>query len=64
MVLMLERATPTPAGPVELRCNCGRYLGRWINGVLHEPNGSKSGVPVVRRCPSCGKWHRHLTAPQ
>lgn len=54
-------AEPTqPAAPEDWRCRCGRYLGRWINGVLHEPGGAKSGVPVVRKCPDCGKWHRRL----
>lgn len=66
-MLTLERpmsdpgAAPTTASrPIEFRCRCGRYLGRWINGVLHEPNGNRSGLPVVRRCPDCGKWHRRL----
>lgn len=37
------------------RCyRCGAYLGRFVNGVLHEPNGNKSGCPVVRRC-KCGR---------
>lgn len=61
-MLTLERATmPDPPAPVPSatpqpwHCRCGRYLGRWINGVLHEPGGAKSGCPVVRRCPSCGR---------
>ncbi len=55
------RADPLPR---ELRCvHCGRYLGRFLNGTLHEPNGDCSGLPIVRKCPRCGKINRRLTAP-
>lgn len=59
------RSRPTPPAArlhAEWRCRCGRYLGRFVNGVLHEPNGDKSGLPVVRKCEKCGKFNRRLTA--
>lgn len=40
--------------------HCRRYLGRIIDGIVHEPNGSKSGLPCVRRCPDCGKRNVRL----
>lgn len=73
MTATTARPLPPPAAPglravypapVEFRCvHCSRYLGRWVNGVLHEPGGDRSGLPVVRKCPTCGKGNRRLTAP-
>ncbi len=38
------------------RCpHCGHVFGQIVNGTLHEPNGDKSGKPLVRRCKECGK---------
>jgi rubredoxin len=45
-----------PATHRALRClGCGHYFGRIVGRVLHEEGGNKSSLPVIRKCPVCGK---------
>jgi hypothetical protein len=50
-----RRAGDTAATRTFTCHHCHRYLGRILGRTLHEPNGNKSTLPVVRRCPDCGK---------
>ena len=54
---MMARPTTPQPGPVQaFRCvHCGRVLGQIAHGVLHERECDKSSLPVVRRCPDCGR---------
>lgn len=45
------------------RCRrCARTLGHVAGRTLHEPNGDRSALPVVRRCPDCGARNVKLGA--
>lgn len=63
MVTMAGAARATTTTAREWRCwHCHRYLGRVVDGLLHEPNGARSGLPWVRRCTACGKRNVRLTS--
>jgi len=54
---------PAPGHGRTFRCvHCGRVLGHIVRGVLHERECDKSGFPVVRRCPDCGRRNVKLAA--
>ncbi len=55
-------ATPTPIRALFRCVHCGKVLGHIVNGVLHEGEVNKSGMPVVRRCPVCGRRNVKLAA--
>lgn len=58
---MTETPATTARQPGEFRCpRCGRYLGRVVNGVLHEPNGDRSQLPCIRHCPRCKRRNVRL----
>jgi hypothetical protein len=53
---MTGRAAGQAIAARELRClRCSHYFGRILDRVLHEANGNKSTLPVVRKCPMCGR---------
>jgi hypothetical protein len=63
VLLMTDRPTATTKPTRLWKCvHCGHVLGQIANGVLHEGEVNKSALPVVRKCPGCGRRNVKLSA--